>query len=97
MDDPRVSGTGTYQLSAGASGSLGFASGTLRLVTADGAWAGTCTGSVWDGPSAGALSCWLQGSGPYAGMTYYLNHRLRGGSAPDDLLGTILPGEPPSP
>jgi hypothetical protein len=97
MDDPRVTGTGTYRLRVEASGSLGFASGTLGLVTAGGGWEGTCTGSIWDGLRAGILSCWLEGSGPYAGMTVYLNHRFQGGPVPDDLLGTIFRGEPPSP
>jgi hypothetical protein len=37
------------------------------------------------------------GSERYAGLTFYLNHRFAGGSDPDQLLGTIIPGEPPSP
>ena len=97
MDDRRVTGTGTYELSVEASGSLGFATGTLVLVTADGAWEGTCTGSIWDGVGAGTLSCWLEGSGPYAGMSCYLNHGFQGGAVPDELLGTVLPSDPPSP
>ena len=96
-DDPRVSGTGTYRLSVDASGSLGFTQGTLQLDVPGGAWAGTCTGSSWNDLGAGDLSCWLVGSGRYAGLTFYLNHRFAGGSDPDQLLGTIIPGEPPSP
>jgi hypothetical protein len=97
MDDPRIAGTGTYRVNVDADGALGFASGTLRLVAADGSWSGTCSGSTWDGLDAGNLSCWLAGDGPYAGMTLHLNHRFGGGSAPDDVSGTVYPGEPPSP
>lgn len=97
LDDPRVSGTGTYRLSVDASGSLGFTQGTFRLDVPGGAWEGTCTGSTWNDLGAGDLSCWLVGSGRHAGLTFYLNHRFAGGSDPDQLLGTIIPGEPPSP
>ena len=97
LDDPRVSGTGTYRLSVDASGSLGFTHGTFRLDVPGGAWEGTCTGSTWNDLGAGNLSGWLVGSGRYAGLTFYLNHRFIGGSDPDQLLGTIIPGEPPSP
>ena len=97
LDDPRVSGTGTYRLSVDASGSLGFTRGTFRLDVPGGAWEGTCTGSTWNDLSAGDLSCWLVGSGRYAGVTFYLNDRFAGGSDPDQLLGTIIPREPPSP
>ena len=97
LDDPRVSGTGTYRLSVDASGSLGFLQGTFQLDGPGGAWAGSCTGSTWNDLGAGDLSCWLVGSGRYAGLTFYLNHRFVGGSDPDLLLGTIMPGQPPSP
>lgn len=97
LDDPRVSGTGTYRLSVDTSGALGFTQGTFRLDVSNGAWAGTCTGSTWNDLGAGDLTCWLVGSGRYAGLTFYLNHRFAGGSVPDQLLGTIVPGEPPSP
>lgn len=97
MDDARVAGTGTYRLSIDSSGPLGFATGTLRLVTAGGSWEGTCTGSTWDGLNAANLTCWLVGSETHAGLTFYLNHRLVGAAEPDQLLGTIVPAEPPSP
>jgi hypothetical protein len=97
MDDPRVNGTGTYRLGVDASGALGFAQGTLRLEVPGGSWDGTCSGSTWDGIGSGTLSCWLEGSGPYAGMTFYLSHRFGGEAEPDTLLGTILAAEPPSP
>ena len=97
LDDPRVSGTGTYRLSVDASGSLGFTHGTFRLDVPGGAWAGTCTGSTWNDFGAGDVSCWLVGSGRYAGLTFYLNHRFVEGTDSDRLLGTIIPGEPPSP
>ena len=76
LDDPRVTGTGTYRLSVDASGSLGFTQGTFRLDVPGGAWEGTCSGSTWADLGAGQLSCWLPGSGSYAGMTLYLNHRF---------------------
>jgi hypothetical protein len=97
MDDPRVTGTGTYQLAIDASGAFGFASGSLRLITADGAWEGSCTGSTWNDLRAGDLSCWLVGSAAHAGLTYYLDHRFGAGSEPDAFLGVILASTPPSP
>ena len=97
MDDPRVTGTGTYQLDIDASGAFGFASGSLRLITADGAWEGSCTGSTWNDLRAGDLSCWLVGSAAHAGLTYYLDHRFGAGSEPDAFSGVILASTPPSP
>ncbi|MEW6225701.1 MAG: hypothetical protein AB1627_13845 [Chloroflexota bacterium] len=106
MDDPRVTGTGTFRLSTDARGQLGFAWGTLRLDAGGGAWEGTCTGTTWDGPAelsdgvVGATqSCWLQGSGPHAGLTFYLRYRFAREAlwVADELLGTILPAEAPSP
>lgn len=102
-DDPRVNGTGTFRLSSDASGQLGFTWGTFRLDAAGGSWEGTCTGAMWEGLTpfydglAGAnQSCWLQGTGSHAGMTFYLSYRFAGVSGPDALLGTIAPAEPPS-
>jgi len=97
MGDPRATGTGTYNLDIDASGSLGFASGTLRLDTGDGSWSGRCTGSTRDALTAGDLSCWLEGGGTYLGLTYYLNHRFGGGPEPDAFQGVILANPPPSP
>jgi hypothetical protein len=105
MDDPRVTGTGTYQLVVNSTGQRAFASGTFRLEAAGGAWEGTCTGARWDGFTpfydgiGGAnLSCWLRGSGAFTTMTLYLNHRFAESyDARDELLGTIVPAEPPSP
>lgn len=105
MDDPRVTGTGTFRLSSDATGQLGFAWGTFRLDAAGGVWEGTCSGATWDGPVAysqdvaGATqSCWLQGSGSHAGLTFYLRYRFARQAlwVPDELLGTILPAEAPS-
>ena len=103
MDDPRVSGTGTFRLSSDASGQLGFVWGTFHLDAAGGSWEGTCTGAMWegltpfyDGVAGATQSCWLQGTGSYAGMTFYLSYRFAGVSGPDALLGTIAPAKPPS-
>lgn len=97
MGDPRAAGAGTYDLDIDASGSLGFAAGTLRLDTGDGSWSGPCTGSTRDGLTAGDLSCWLKGGGTNLGLTYYLNHRFGGGPEPDAFQGVILANPPPSP
>jgi hypothetical protein len=97
LDDARVTGTGTYDLAMDASGSLGFTWGTLRLEAGGATWAGACSGSTGEDPGEYDLACWLGGSGPYDGLTFYVNHRLGGSSEPGVVLGVILPGEPPSP
>lgn len=96
MGDPRLTGTGTYRLAVDASGKLGFASGTLRLENAGGAWEGRCTGATRDGLADGTFSCWLVGSGAYAGLTYYVSHHIAA-SGGDTLTGVVLEGSPPSP
>jgi hypothetical protein len=106
MDDPRASGTGTFyvKVDAGHGTTIGFLSGTFQLDATAGAWDGRCSGAAWDGITpfydgwAGArLSCWLTGSGAYTGLTFYLDYRFAGPVQPDELLGTIVPVEPPSP
>jgi hypothetical protein len=44
MSDPRVSGTGTWRVSADLSPATGPRWGPYRLDNADGAWVGTCSG-----------------------------------------------------
>ncbi len=101
MSDPRVKASGTFRLSADGSGTLGYAVGTLRLVNADGAWDGTCTGASWNDTYAADLGCWLVGSGAYEGLTWYADFGITGTAglttADCAITGTVLPGSPPSP
>jgi len=97
LDDARVTGTGTYDLAMDASGSLGFTWGTLRLEAGGATWAGACSGSRWQDPGGYDMTCWLGGSGPYVGLTFYVSHRFGGSSELDAFLGVILPSTPPSP
>jgi hypothetical protein len=104
-DDERATGAGTFQLDVTAGwGGLQFLAGDLRLEAGPGTWEGECTGAGWsgitphyDGFAGAAVSCWLNGGGPYDGMTFYLNYRFAGWESPDEVVGTILPAEPPSP
>lgn len=96
MNDPRVSGTGTWQVSADLSDGVGPAWGTYRLEGADGAWEGTCTGGLWDAADGGARTCWLVGGGDYAGYSYHLAVTWSG-QGPGDVRGVIVPGLPPAP
>lgn len=95
VDDPRASGSGTFHLSVDANGPLGFEWGTLRLENAAGAWQGTCSGATWNDGDASDVACWLTGSGPYEGLTYYW-HGLNSGTSAV-VAGTIVPAPIPSP
>ncbi len=88
-----ATGTGTLSLSSDTSGDLSVEWGTYRLENANGAWEGMCRGSS----SAGVrdLTCWLAGSGGYAGFTYSLHLQTAG--ATGHVEGVIYPGSPPAP
>jgi hypothetical protein len=96
MSDPRVSGTGTWQVSADLSPTTGPRWGAYRLENAAGAWDGTCSGAAWDAGSGGVWSCRLTGSGAYDGYSY-LSWATTGDSGIDDVRGVIYPGPPPAP
>ena len=96
MSDPRVSGTGTWRVSADLSPAAGPRWGAYRLETAAGAWDGTCSGAAWDAGAGGAWSCRLTGSGAYDGYSYLFS-ATTGDSGTDDVRGVIVPGPPPSP
>ena len=96
MSDPRVSGTGTWRVSADLHPSVGPRWGAYRLENAAGAWDGTCSGAAWDPGSGGAWSCRLTGSGAYDDYSYLFSATP---SDPDldDVRGVIVPGPLPSP
>lgn len=95
MNDPRVSGTGTFAFSLDVYTKVGPEWGPFHLENAQGAWDGTCTGGSWDGGNAAMRSCWLVGSGTYKGYTYYLQGSLT--DAGSLVQGIIYPGSPPKP
>ena len=89
-NDARVTGTGTYAFSVDAYTVVGLEWGSYRLENAGGTWEGPCTGGVSDMENVTSLiTCWLVGSGEYAGYTYYY---FRDG---DQLQGIIYKGSPP--
>jgi hypothetical protein len=96
MSDPRVSGTGTWRVSADLSPATGPRWGPYRLDNADGAWVGTCSGAAWDAGDGGAWSCRLAGGGAYDGYSYLFSATTNE-SGTDDVRGVIYPGQPPSP
>lgn len=97
MNDPRVSGTGTFSFSADLYASaVGPAWGTMRIENAGGAWEGTCRGAGWNGGDAGARACWLAGSGGYQGYSYYLQATAPTPSQPGSVEGLLYPGAPPA-
>jgi hypothetical protein len=96
MSDPRVSGTGTWRVSADLHPTTGPRWGTYRLENAAGAWDGTCSGAASDAGSGGAWSCRLTGSGAYDGYSYLFS-ATPSESGTDDVRGVIVPGLPPSP
>jgi len=94
MSDPRVTGSGTLQLSIDEYGSVGTEWGTYRLENARGAWEGPVAGVARDGGEASTVSGWLAGSGSYEGYTYYI--RVRSSGLQTELSGVIYPGSPPA-
>lgn len=98
MNDPRVSGTGTFAFSADTYTKVGSEWGTFRLENAGGTWEGQCSGGAWDLGNATMWSCWLLGSGAYHGYTSYLQFvGSEDGTVPPSLEGIIYPGSPPKP
>lgn len=94
-NDPRASGTATFAFSVDVTGDVGVEWGTYRLDTAGGTWAGTCSGPTWDGGNAAVGSCWLVGSGAFAGFTYNRSYSWIPGQV--WVQGVIYPGPPPEP
>jgi hypothetical protein len=95
MDDPRVTGTGTFAFSLDAFTVAATEWGPYRLENARGAWEGSCAGSSWDDGNRANGSCWLVGSGDYAGYTYYRWYRWIPGDV--TVEGIVFAGPPPSP
>ena len=96
MNDPRVSGTGTWQTSVDAYTTVGPQWGTYRLENATGAWEGTCSGGTWDAGDGAMRTCWLTGSGAYAGYSYFL-YAAWTTPGPGRVQGVIYPGSPSEP
>jgi len=103
MNDPRVSGTASCGVSLDYWGNYtqGWAAytavqwGSVRLENEGGAWEGTVSGVHF--PYYGdAIGGWLEGSGEYEGLSYYL--RFRPGESKwwtGGLEGLIFTGSPP--
>jgi hypothetical protein len=96
MNDRRVSGNATYTVSLDTYAIVAPEWMTARLENDGGAWEGTCTGASWDAGNAADGTCWLVGSGGYAGWTYYFHHTYGLGDG-TNVEGIIFPGTPPKP
>jgi len=74
-NDPRVSGTTTETWNFDFNGTppdAGLDWGTRRLVNEEGAWEGIVLGAAFPGHRE-ELTMWLDGSGGYEGLTYYMH------------------------
>jgi len=92
--DPRIDGTGRFVHDARDDGGLGPQWGTYRLETEEGAWEGMMSG-FWDRHET-RTSGWLRGEGGYAGLAMYLQTVIDHGGGPAQMVGVIVPGDPPS-
>ena len=92
--DPRLDGTARFVHDARDDGGLGPQWGTFRLETEEGAWEGTMSG-FWDRHET-RTSGWLRGEGAYDGLTMYLQSSIDHAGAPAEMIGIIVPGDPPS-
>jgi hypothetical protein len=101
VSDPRANGMAYVRINydyyeTGPGTEVATMWGDMRLdAPGDGTWEGPCTGSIWE-YSHFTWVCWLSGSGPYEGMTFFYN--LDHGPEQDDLVvrGHIYPGSVPS-
>lgn len=93
VNDPRAIGPGTWTYTWDRFDTTGPARGPFRIVGPDGAWEGTCRGSLaTDG--SGMRECWLTGSVAYEGFTYYLQAAWPA-TGPGTVRGVIAPAPPP--
>jgi hypothetical protein len=100
LNDPRVSGTGTWRFTTTSGDGVATLTGPFHLEGPDGAWDGTCTGAGWNGLHDILVDCWLTGSGDYDGLAWYRQSRWRFADHWDFTDGTsrgaITPGGPPA-
>jgi hypothetical protein len=97
MNDPRVTGTGTWSVSVDAYDKvLGPEWGPYILEAEGGTWEGSCTGATWRSGDGMVGSCWLTGTGEFEGSTFYLHHIKVPAKSYADVQGIIYPGSPPA-
>lgn len=97
MNDKRVTGQVTYSdVSLDLYTKVAPEWMTARLENDGGAWEGSCTGASWGDGNFADGTCWLLGTGGYAGYTYYFYHS-DGGATTGNVQGIIYPGAPPKP
>jgi len=90
--DPRVSGTGEFDLQSQESedGSMAWEWGNIGLSNDGGSWDGSCRGGGWDNAGRAEVSCWLTGQGAYGGLTYF-EHLSANRGQEGHFYGMILP------
>jgi hypothetical protein len=96
INDPRVTGSGTWRFDREAHGAIAAESGRYHLENGDGAWDGTCRGGTWDAGTASVRGCWLTGTGAYDGYTFVFN-MTRTALGSGAVEGVIYPGPPAGP
>jgi hypothetical protein len=94
MNDPRVTGTVEFTINYDLYPKVRSYFGRWTLTTSGGSWTGPCSGANWAQDEAFAWSCWLTGSGDYAGYTFYQSVNLEVGEIPV-VRGVIYEGAPP--
>lgn len=95
MNDARVSGKATWTFGIDLYTNVGTEWFAFHLATDKGTWDGPCSGGAWNEGDGGVWSCWLTGSGGYAGYTYFL---IQTGPANGNISqGVIYPGPIPKP
>jgi hypothetical protein len=101
VSDPRANGVAHVRVNydyyeTGPGTEVATMWGDMRLdVDRGGAWTGPCSGSIWE-YSHFSWACWLEGTGPYEGMTF--SYTLDHGAEQTDMAvrGHIYPGPAPS-
>lgn len=99
LNDPRVTGEGTFDFGMHTIGEVGPSWGEMVLQGPEGTWKGNCTGAHWrelDPTWSSMISCWLTGSKAYAANSVYLQ-MLGGPDEPMRVDGIIYPGRIPDP
>lgn len=100
LNDVRVSGTGTYNLSvqswdptAPQKGTNSVHWGYQTIKGPDGTWAGRCYG-LYGQDGVLRNSCILAGAGGYRGLIFVINGTVPTNSSTADVIGSIQPGMP---
>lgn len=98
--DPRVAGTVVYTWNTVKWGDMVNGSlvqwGRGRLVNSGGTWDGRYSG-IWTPATGDIINFWYEGTGGYAGLSYYMTYEFPQTGLYWHTRGLIFPGKPPTP